>query len=108
VQWIVAVPAVSAVLVRLLSRDALVQKRSLVDSLLLTAGYFVWLLALLIGYLTSFVEGEALSLAAFSRYLSAYQLGALIVCVHNVVRAADSREERRRARSCFCCSAPCC
>jgi hypothetical protein len=93
-QWIVAVPAVSAVLVRLLSRDALVQKRSLVDSLLLTAGYFVWLLALLVGYLTSFVEGEALWRAGFSRYLSAYQLGGLIVCVHIGVRAADSREER--------------
>ena len=96
VLWIVAVPALSAVAVRVLSRDAEAAKRSLLDSLLLTAGYLVWLAVLLVGYLTSFVEGEAVSLAAFSRYLSAYQLGALIVCVHSVVCAIESREPRAR------------
>jgi hypothetical protein len=92
--WIVAVPFLSAVAVRILSPDPKLAKRSLVDALLLTAGYLVWLLVLLIGYLTSFVEGEALSLAAFSRYLSSYQLGALVVCLHSVVSAMLARESR--------------
>lgn len=94
VLWIVAVPFLSAVAVRILSPDPKLAKRSLVDALLLTAGYFVWLLALLIGYLTSFVAGEALSLAAFSRYLSSYQLGALVVCLYSVVSAMLAREPR--------------
>jgi len=95
VQWIIAVPVLSPVAVRLLTKDEALRRRSVTDSLLLAAGYIVWLFALLIGYLTSFGEGEALSLAAFSRYLSAWQLGALIVCVHNIVRAAETREAKQ-------------
>lgn len=92
--WIVAVPFLSAVAVRILSSNSKLAKRSLVSALLLTAGYLVWLLVLLVGYLTSFVEGEALSLAAFSRYLSSYQLGALVVCLYFVVQAMLAREPR--------------
>lgn len=94
--WVVAVPLFSAVAVRILSADQQAARRSLLDALLLTAGYFVWILVLLIGYLTSFVEGEAVSLASFSRYLSTYQLGALVVCLYSVVRAIETREPRAR------------
>jgi len=92
--WVVVVPFLSAVAVRILSADQKQAKRSLLNALLLTAGYLIWLLVLLIGYLTSFVEGEALSLAAFSRYLSTYQLGALVVCLYSLVQAIESREPR--------------
>ena len=94
--WIAAVPFLSAVAVRILHPLPSQGKESLRDALLLTAGYLVWLLVLLIGYLTSFVEGEALSLAAFSRYLSSYQLGALVICLYPVVQAMVSREPHAR------------
>ncbi len=94
--WIVAVPFLCAVAVRILHPLPQQGRESLLDALLLTAGYLVWLLVLLIGYLTSFVEGEALSLAAFSRYLSSYQLGALVVCLSPVVQAMALREPHAR------------
>jgi len=94
--WIVAVPFLSTVAVRMISANPNQGKASRLDALLLTAGYLVWLLVLLIGYLTSFVEGEALSLAAFSRYLSSYQLGALVICLYPVVHAMAMREPHTR------------
>ena len=94
--WIFAVPALSAVALRVFARDVQAARRGLVDSLLLTAGYLVWLVLLLVGYLTSFVEGEAVSLAAFSRYLSSYQLGALVVCAWSLVQGIESVDPRRR------------
>ena len=94
--WIAAVPFLSAVVVRILHPLPNQGKESMLDALLLTAGYLVWLLLLLIGYLTSFVEGEALSLASFSRYLSSYQLGALLVCLYPVVQAMVLREPHAR------------
>ncbi len=94
--WVFAVPALSAVALRYLARDVQAARRGLVDALLLTAGYLVWLALLLIAYLTNFVEGEAVSLAAFSRYLSSYQLGALIVCVWSLLQGIESFDPRRR------------
>ena len=73
------VPVFSAVLINMLSRNAELRKRAIFGAALLSAGYLVWMLFLLIGYLTSFVEGEAMELAAFPRYLSSYQMGALFV-----------------------------
>lgn len=97
VLWIAAVPFLTAVAVRFLSNDETAATRSLLNALLLTAGYLVWLVALLIGYLTNFVEGEALSLAAFPRYLSSYQLGALLVCTYSILKAIESREPRAQS-----------
>ncbi|MEA4938617.1 MAG: hypothetical protein VB091_03410 [Christensenella sp.] len=94
--WIAAVPFLSAIAVRIFNANPYEGKESRLNALLLTAGYLVWLLVLLMGYLTSFVEGEALSLAAFSRYLSSYQLGALVVCLYPVVHAMTLREPHAR------------
>ncbi len=70
-------------------------KRSLLDALLLTAGYVVWLLILLIGYLTSFVEGEALSLAAFCGIYRPISLARSWSAL-SVVQAMVPREPRAR------------
>ena len=72
--WIFAVPGISVVVVRLISSDISLRRRSAIGAVVFTLAYLIWMLCLLIGYLTSFVEGEAMSLAAFSRYLSSYQL----------------------------------
>ena len=94
--WVFAVPALSAVALRYFARDVHAARRGLLDALLLTAGYLVWLALLLFGYLTSFVEGEAVSLAAFSRYLSSYQLGALVVCTWSLVQGIETFDPRGR------------
>ena len=92
--WIFAIPVLSAVVVRLLTPDETLRRRSALGAVLLSLGYLIWMLLLLIGYLTSFVEGEAMALAAFSRYLSAYQLGALLVCAVWLTEAIRTKQPR--------------
>lgn len=94
--WIFLVPFLSAILINMLSQNTALRKRAVFGAALLSAGYLAWMLFLLIGYLTSFVEGEAMELAAFSRYLSSYQLGALFVFSAWLLEAVREKQARWR------------
>lgn len=91
IAWLFAVPLLGALAVRFIDRDELFSRRVVPLSLLLCLGYFVWLLSLLIGYLTSFIPEEAVSLAAFGRYLSSYQIGALLLVLSWLIGASHTR-----------------
>ena len=92
VAWLFALPLLGAILASLLNKSKAREAQITLLALLSSGGYFVWLGALLLGYLTSFVPGEAISLAAFPRYLSTYQLGILLLVIHWLISAIESRE----------------
>ena len=92
IAWLFAVPLLGALAVRFIDRDDLRSRQVVPLSLLLCLGYFVWLLSLLIGYLTSFIPEEAVSLAAFARYLSSYKIGVLLLVIYWLIHAAQTRE----------------
>lgn len=92
IAWLFALPLLGAVLASLLNKARARETHIILLALLSCGGYFVWLAVLLLGYLTSFVPGEAVSLAAFPRYLSAYQLGILLLVIHWLLSAIESRE----------------
>jgi hypothetical protein len=94
VSWLFAVPLLTAIAVRLLTQDVRLRQRSMLGALLLSFGYFAWVFCLLVGYLTSFVEGEAMALAGFSRYLSSYQIGGLLICVVWIIEAIRMKQLR--------------
>lgn len=94
VSWIFAVPILSVVLTWFFTQNKALRKRSFFGAVLLVFGYLVWMLLLLIGYLISFSPGEAMALAAFSRYLSAYQLGTLLICAVWLIEAIQDKQSQ--------------
>lgn len=93
--WVAAVIVLPALLVALAARkDKLRVKRVCAAACMLIVGWAVWLLALLVGYLTAFTEQEAVILAAFTRYFSAYQTAVLMLAVYALIQTALSYGKR--------------